>query len=614
MKLNFKKTALQVFAGLIIAVILGGFVVLEYFYGNTIYPNTFAANLDISLAELEDAAKQIDQEVIKFMEEPIVLLHQDQIFEFKKEDLGITFNPEETLKEIPLIGDLSGLVITALNMAGTNDVDIIFDIDEEKFQETLSILALEKSPQDAYISMNPETNEVEITPSQEGQEINTKELLTSIEHALQNFNAESTEIPFDYPQPTIEAEDLEPYLEPASQIFQQEIYIYRDDLEWIFSPKDHADFFTFQAKSTITVPGFEEMNLILEDNEELTVLLNNKFDVIINREKLTSYLEETIEPEVKVEPQDVKILMNDDGTIGFEGTGTDGESINQEVFAEMLDLALENAISEFDLPISIEKAGVESPEELQELGITELIATGYSSFYGSPYNRNHNIEVGLSKFNSLLVAPGETFSFIDNLGAVDGASGYYKELVIKENETIPEYGGGLCQVSSTMFRAILNGGLPIATRTEHSYAVSYYAYPDGYGLDATIYQPWPDLQFVNDTGAYILIQAYSEGTEAYFKFYGTSDGRKVIMDGPYYSNYVGAPADVITYTTELEPGETQKKDSAHTGFDVTWYRTVISPDGTEATETIASHYQAWPAKYLVGVEEEQGEAEAEPQE
>ena len=186
---------------------------------------------------------------------------------------------------------------------------------------------------------------------------------------------------------------------------------------------------------------------------------------------------------------------------------------------------------------------------------------------------------------------------------MDAASGYYKELVITNNETKPEYGGGLCQVSSTMYRAVLYGGLPVVARTEHSYAVSYYAYPSGYGLDATIYQPAPDLKFTNDTGSYILIQSYSEGTSAYFKFYGTDDGRTVIMDGPYYSNRVGAPADIIVYTTELAAGETQKKDSAHNGFDATWYRTIIGSDGTEETETIFSHYQAWPAKYLVGIAE-----------
>jgi len=243
---------------------------------------------------------------------------------------------------------------------------------------------------------------------------------------------------------------------------------------------------------------------------------------------------------------------------------------------------------------------VDIPEELQELGITELIATGYTGYSGSPYNRGMNIAVGMSKFNGVLVEPGEVFSFLDTLGVVDGSTGYYKELVITNNETKPEYGGGLCQVSSTMFRAMLYGGLPIETRYEHSYAVSYYAYPNGYGLDATIYQPWPDLQFTNDTGGYILIQAYVEENEAYFKFYGTSDGRTVAMDGPYYSNYVSPPSDVIIYTDELQPGVSSKQDSAHTGFDVDWYRTVVMPDGTETTENIHSHYQAWPAKYLVG--------------
>jgi len=107
--------------------------------------------------------------------------------------------------------------------------------------------------------------------------------------------------------------------------------------------------------------------------------------------------------------------------------------------------------------------------------------------------------------------------------------GYLPELVIKKGETIPEYGGGLCQVSSTAFRGAVQAGLEITERQNHAYPVRYYS-PQG--TDATIYPPHPDLRFKNNTPAYILIQTKIKGNKLYFEFYGSDDGRKVELIGP----------------------------------------------------------------------------------
>lgn len=164
------------------------------------------------------------------------------------------------------------------------------------------------------------------------------------------------------------------------------------------------------------------------------------------------------------------------------------------------------------------------------LGINELIGEGTTDFKGSPKNRIHNFTRGMEQFHGLLIKPGAEFSFVQYLGEVDGEHGYLPELVIKNNETIPEFGGGICQVSSTMFRAALYSGLPITERRNHAYAVQYYK---PIGMDATVYIPKPDLKFTNNTPGYILIQGKIEGTKFIFQFYGTSDGRKTEIDGPH---------------------------------------------------------------------------------
>ncbi|MCK4919362.1 MAG: VanW family protein, partial [Candidatus Pacebacteria bacterium] len=155
--------------------------------------------------------------------------------------------------------------------------------------------------------------------------------------------------------------------------------------------------------------------------------------------------------------------------------------------------------------------------------------TGESNFAGSPSNRRHNITVGAAKFQGVLIGPDDTFSFNTALGNVGPKEGYLPELVIKKGETIPEYGGGLCQVSTTTFRGAVLAGLEITERKNHAYPVQYYA-PQG--TDATIYPPHPDLQFKNNTPAYILIQTKIIGNKLYFDFYGSDDGREIKTKGP----------------------------------------------------------------------------------
>jgi vancomycin resistance protein YoaR len=193
------------------------------------------------------------------------------------------------------------------------------------------------------------------------------------------------------------------------------------------------------------------------------------------------------------------------------------------------------------------------------LGIKELVGRGESNFKGSPKNRIHNIKVGIEKLKGTLIAPGEEFSFNKNICPVDKSGGYLPELVILASGVTPEYGGGLCQVSSTTFRAVMDSGLPVTQRRNHSFAVQYYA-PQG--SDATTYCGGLDLKFKNDTPGSILIWPYiKEGTTILtFDFYGTKDGRQVTLDVPiqYDRQASGAMKAYWNRTVTLASGEERK--------------------------------------------------------
>lgn len=244
-----------------------------------------------------------------------------------------------------------------------------------------------------------------------------------------------------------------------------------------------------------------------------------------------------------------------------------------------------------------------SPEvttsNINNFGISELLGVGSSAFTGSPPNRIINIKTGAEKLNGILIKPGEEFSLLKAIGPVNGETGFKKELVIKNDRTTPEFGGGLCQIATTVFRAALASGLPITERRSHTYRVGYYEPP--VGIDATIYDPSPDLKFLNDTPGYILIQAKVEGTKLTFEFWGKKDGREATITKPVVYNITPPPPVKYIETNELAPGVKKKVETAHSGADAYFKYMVKYGDGRpEINKTFSSHYRPWAEVWLVG--------------
>ncbi len=230
--------------------------------------------------------------------------------------------------------------------------------------------------------------------------------------------------------------------------------------------------------------------------------------------------------EINQLPKSAKMVVENDWVTEFE-PGQDGQALDVWKTKKLL----LDETQTLDLPIYISYPAVTLPQ-VNNLGITELVARGESDFSGSTKSRIHNVDVGASRFRGLIIKQGEEFSFNKYLGEVDGEHGFLPELVIKRTGVVPEFGGGLCQVSSTAFRAAMNAGLDITARRNHSFAVHYYA-PQG--SDATIYPGVQDMKFVNDTPGNLLVWTTIDvpNRKLYFDYYGTKDARVVELDGPY---------------------------------------------------------------------------------
>lgn len=255
---------------------------------------------------------------------------------------------------------------------------------------------------------------------------------------------------------------------------------------------------------------------------------NRILGVSLDLAGLEDHLQKSVAPSINREAQNARFELSD-GRVTQFALPQAGQTLNIPRTISHANAYLAKGERTVPLAVDVTSPAVTSSTDITSLGLTALLAVGESDFAGSPKNRIHNITVGASRYHGLLIPPGQEFSFNQFLGPVDGAHNFLPELVIKENVTKPEFGGGLCQVSTTAFRAALNVGVPITERRNHAYAVRYYGKP---GLDATIYPPNTDFKFRNDTPGYILIQTRIDGTKLVFEFWGTPDGREVALTGP----------------------------------------------------------------------------------
>jgi vancomycin resistance protein YoaR len=242
-------------------------------------------------------------------------------------------------------------------------------------------------------------------------------------------------------------------------------------------------------------------------------------------------------------------------------------------------------------------------DQANTFGVNELIGSGYSEFAGSIAGRIHNIALAAGRINGILIKPGETFSFNDAVGDISAATGYQSAYIIKDGHTVLGDGGGVCQVSTTLFRAALAAGLPIIERHAHDYRVHYYE-EAGFkpGLDATVYAPTYDLKFRNDTPAAILIQARTDMTNLSLTFdlYGTSDGRTAQILNQKLWDVTQPPPDLYQDDPTLAKGIVKQVDFSAWGAKASFdYLVTRAADVLEHT-TFVSNYRPWQAVYLRG--------------
>ena len=597
-----KKLVFTVLGIILIPVLLISFLAGWLFLSQRMYPNIKVAGVDVGLLKKDEAFSKVSREISKRGAKTLEL--QLNTASIAGQNFTVELSKQET----------AGPVSEAVSQA--------FDLGRKKFyfpKAEINLVLVPSMPvkrQIENIASNVNTppidstlkvydGEITVTPSQNGIVLDEEDIYARVNDYFNTEAFSNNQLLLKTSEPKLnfgEASLIKKRLDeikdaPLKLTFEDLSYTL--DLNTILSLVDLENSQDSLAHLNL---GEEKFNIssVSVNNQETTdsKLTLNSFRLSEYLKTIAAQIDRQVqEPLLAVDPASNPALPK----ITEFRAPVEGRELQIQEAVKAINSALiaENQ-TEVKLPVRV----VEPKNKLaNDLGIKELIGSGVSHFAGSIENRKFNVGLAASRINGVLIPPNEEFSFVNTVGDISGASGYKQAYVIKSGRTVLDDGGGVCQVSTTIYRAALNTGLPITDRTAHAYRVGYYEQGFPPGLDATIFSPSVDLKFKNDTGHHILVQARVEGTDLYVDLYGTSDGRTVEMTKPAIISQTPALPEIRQDDPSLPKGTVKQVDWAAAGANVVFKRKVTKGGITYIDETVRSNFRPWQAVFLVGTKE-----------
>jgi vancomycin resistance protein YoaR len=510
-------------------------------YANKIFPSITINGEEYSGLNKKEAFNKLENDIKNIYRNGFTFTYKDKTYKSEILETGAMIDINKTIasafnygRKNNIVQNIREQIILAKE---EKDFPIKVVINQEKLGRFISEEMSEIETPPKNFSYKYEKEKLIPVPAESGMVIDKNKVKKDIIGNLSSLRNNIIKLDLIKKEPVVK-KDLNNYaLAQAQNLLEQKIVLKRNNSVFNVQKDDLALWIRF--------------DVVDEPKNKNNKILSIKAD----KEKIKDYLVSLV-PQINREPINAQLKFRngrvDVFSLDQEGIALEIEKnankIIRNIFASE-NYKKDNPKKNIEIELITEKVEPEiTIEDINNMGITALLATGKSNFYGSPKNRKHNIAVGAGKFHGVLVSPGDEFSFNKTLGKVGSKEGYLPELVIKKGKTIPEYGGGLCQVSTTAFRAAVEAGLEITERKSHAYPVKYY---NPQGTDATIYPPHPDLRFKNNTSAHILIQTRIEGNNLYFDFYGSDDGRKVVLKGPYVYDKKSDGSMKATWTQEV---------------------------------------------------------------
>ncbi len=575
------------FLGILIASTLG----YQLMYAGRIFPGVSVAGVDLSGLTRDEAALKLNQTLSYPITGKILFRDGEKVWVASPAELGMVFDPSSTAGAAFQLGRNGGLFgsLTGQIQARSSGADVpaVILFDQRVATQYLSQIGAQIDQPMMEASLQLEGTNVVAKAGQVGRELKIEATMVYLGAQLQTFTDGEVSLVVREIQPQIL--DVSAQAEAARQVLSQPLTLTIQN-----STEGDPGPYVYDVQVLAGLLGVQRV----QNGTQTEV------HVVLNSEGLRNLLN-PIKAEVDRAPSNAKFIFNDETKQldKMEDSKT-GRAMDVNASISTINDALFRGEHTVALVINEAQPQIPGTATGQELGITELVASETSYFYGSSQERIQNIKAAAERFHGVMIAPGEIFSMGAAMGDVSLENGFAEALIIFGGRTIKGVGGGVCQVSTTLFRTVFNAGFPVVERYSHAYRVSYYEMtasgavdPDLAGLDATVYFPLVDFKFKNDTPYWILMETYvnESGRSLTWKMYSTSTGRTVSMNTTGPVNIIPAPPPLLEENPELKKNEMKQVDYAANGADVTVTRTVYQDGAVLFQDQFVTHYEPWQA-------------------
>jgi vancomycin resistance protein YoaR len=603
----------------IFAALIGGFLLFlvititwtlgyQLLYAGRIFPGVSVAGVDISGLSPNDAALKLSQTLSFPITGKILFRAADQVWVASPAELGMVFDPSASALsayEFGRSGGLFGALAGQVSAGGLGaDVSPVLIFDQRVAYTYLQNIASQINQPVVEANLHLEGTNVVAQPGQVGRLINLDATLIYLGSQLQSFR--DGEVPLVIQEAAPKLLDVSSQADAARQILSQPL--------------------------TLTVPNYQDGDPgpwtydipVVANMIKVNVVENNgkaEMQVGLDLAALRLSLNE-LKTYVDRQPANARFIFDEaTGQIESIKASTIGRSMDVDASITSINDALLRGEHTIAVVVGEQQPAVADTAIGADLGITQKLTSYTTYFYGSSTERIQNIVAATEQFHGVLVAPGETFSMGNSLGDVSLENGFAEALIIYGGRTIKGVGGGVCQVSTTLFRTVFFAGFPVVERYSHAYRVSYYEKdagnnvdPNLAGMDATVYFPLVDFKFMNDTPYWILMETHVNvsARTLTWELYSTPDGRNVTWETTGPTNVIPAPAPVFEESPDLKAEQIKQIDYPAQGADVNVTRTVWRSGQIYFSDQFQTHYQPWAAvcEYGAGTEDPQKAAKS----
>jgi vancomycin resistance protein YoaR len=588
--------ALTAGMALFLVLLVGSMVAFDMVNSGKILPGVSLAGIDLSGLTPEEASSLVTQKIAYPTQGSIAFQDGSKVWVAKPSELGLFLDPQTSALAAYQKGRQGSPLerLSARFQAWYSGVDIppLMVFDERMTQKYLRGIAAEIDLPTVEASLSVSGTEVVVQPGQVGRTLDIDTALQDLREHIPSMTDGIIYLQVRETPPVIL--DVSEQAEIARRILSAPLVLQVPNAEegdpdtWTFEPAVLAEMLTIERV----------------ENPE-----GARYQVALNSETMRPFLE-GVAPQLARLPENARFIFNDETRqLEVIQPAVIGRELDVDATLQKINQRVAEGDHNLELVVNYTSPQVGDDAVAEDLGIRELVASHTSYFYGSSGSRVQNIEVAASRFHGVMVPPGATFSMVDVLGEISLDDGYAEALIIFGGRTIKGVGGGVCQVSTTLFRTVFFGGFPIVERHPHAYRVGYYEQTSGgginqrlAGLDATVFVPVVDFKFRNDTDHWLLMETYTNpgARTLTWKFYSTSDGRTVEWDSSGPRNVVAPPKPSYEENPELAAGEIKQVDWEAEGADVSVTRTVMRDGQVHLTDTINTHYLPWRAVYQYG--------------